>query len=77
MIADAVKRRTKYVSLAFHNNEMVIVHDMGVFTSHFCYSKKQKQGIVVPVTEAAPDAYDAPIALPGPEETTISDEDDI
>ncbi len=34
----------KYISLAAHNNELVIIGDMDAFTAHFCYSKKQRQG---------------------------------
>jgi hypothetical protein len=44
----------KYISLAFHNNELVLISGMDEFASHFCYSKKQRQGAVVDV---APPVY--------------------
>ncbi len=75
--ADAFKGRTKYVSLAFHNSEMVVVHDMGVFTSHFCYTKKQKHGAVMPVAEFAPGVDEGLVVMPEPGDTIILDDDDI
>ncbi len=67
----------KYISLAFHNGELIVVDDMDVFTTNFCYSKKQRQG---PVTIPAPaittaDDDDSPGVPPAPEELDISDED--
>ncbi|AFC99927.1 hypothetical protein Mtc_1171 [Methanocella conradii HZ254] len=36
----------KYISLAIHNNELILISGMEEFASHFCYSKKQRQGVV-------------------------------
>lgn len=67
----------KYISLAFHNSEMIVVDGMDVFTAYFCYSKKQRQGPVsIPVPAAiAADEDEASIVSPVPEEIDIVDED--
>jgi hypothetical protein len=36
----------KYISLAAHNNELIVVKDMDAFTTYFCYSKKQRCGSI-------------------------------
>ncbi len=67
----------KYISLAFHNSELIIVDDMAVFTANFCYSKKQRQG---PVAIPAPaiitsDEDETSSVSPVSEEIDIVDED--
>ncbi len=67
----------KYISLAFHNSELIVVDDMAAFTANFCYSKKQRQG---PVAIPAPaiirsDEDDLPGVSSDPEEIDIADED--
>lgn len=69
----------KYISLAAHNNELIIVNDMGEFTTHFCYSKKQRYGtidVIVPAIENA-DEPETPITGFEIETADIADEDDI
>jgi hypothetical protein len=69
----------KYIFLAAHNNELIIIKDMDAFTAHFCYSKKQRQGkidVVAPVIENTDDtvspAQDYAIDdMPAPEEDDI------
>ena len=71
--------KMKYISLAFHNNEMVIVDDMRVFTTHFCYSKKQRQGpvdIIAPVAVSSDEPEKAIVPLEIVE-AEMADEDDI
>ncbi len=36
-----------YISVAAHNNELVIINNMDTFTAHFCYLIKQKKRQVV------------------------------
>lgn len=36
-----------YISVVPYNRELIVVNDMDVFTSFFCYAKKQKKGLVV------------------------------
>ncbi|WP_174590156.1 hypothetical protein [Methanocella conradii] len=48
----------KYISLAIHNNELILISGMEEFTSHFCYSKKQRQGVVDVAPLAPTIAYD-------------------
>jgi hypothetical protein len=69
----------KYISLAAHNNELIIINDMDAFTTHFCYSKKQRHGAVdIPVPTII-SADDAEIQVPKLEieEAEIMDEDDL
>jgi hypothetical protein len=69
----------KYISLAAHNNELIVVDDMSVFTSHFCYSKKQRQGavdiLVLPAIKA--EDVEKQIAPIEHEDVEIADEDDL
>lgn len=70
----------KYISLAFHNNEMVVVDDMSVFTTHFCYSKKQRQGavdIIVPQAVSDDDTEKHIVPLEIIDDAEMADEDDI
>jgi hypothetical protein len=69
----------KYISLASHNNELVIINGMDAFTAHFCYSKKQRHGridVPAPAIENT-DAVDIPIPQLEIEEVEIADEDDL
>ena len=43
---EEVKNLT-YISLAAHNNELIIINNMDTFTAHFCYAIKQKKRQVV------------------------------
>lgn len=67
----------KYISLAFHNNEMVVVNGMDVFTAHFCYSKKQRQGSVdiIPHAAVSDDSDEKPVIFL--EEIEAVEEDDL
>ena len=69
----------KYISLAIHNNEMVIVEDMRVFATHFCYSNKQNHGpvdiYVSPV--AGEDDAEVPAVPFEAIDADMADEDDI
>jgi len=56
---------------------MIVVNGMDVFTAHFCYSKKQRQGavdIIVPAA-VADNTNETPVIFL--EETEAVDEDDI
>jgi hypothetical protein len=67
----------KYISLAAHNNELIVVNDMAEFAAHFCYSKKQRHGSVdipVPAPENKDDS-DVPIALFEIEDVEVQDDD--
>ncbi len=69
----------KYISLATHNNELIIITGMDAFTAHFCYSKKQRQGkidIPAPAIENT-DAVEIPVPQLEIEETGIADGDDF
>jgi hypothetical protein len=69
----------KYISLAAHNNELIVISDMDAFTTHFCYSKKQRQGkidLLAPVPEKT-DETDSLVPGLEAEELEISDEDDL
>ena len=35
-----------FISVVPYNRELLVIKDMDVFTSFFCYAKKQKKGIV-------------------------------
>jgi len=39
----------KYIALAAHKNELIIITGMDTFTLYFCYSKKQRRGQVLTV----------------------------
>jgi len=69
----------KYISLAAHNNELVVVNDMDAFTTHFCYSKKQRYGAVEILAPTIANADEAEIPAPGLEieEIETTDEDDL
>jgi hypothetical protein len=70
----------KYVSLAAYKNELIIITDMDAFTTHFCYSKKQRQGsvdIIAPVAENAEDAEAPAVEFIIDEPLQVPDEDDI
>ncbi len=69
----------KYISLAAHNNELIIISDMDAFTAHFCYSKKQRQGkidVVAPSIENTDDT-DGPASLYVIDDVPPQEEDDI
>lgn len=36
----------KYISIVPYNRELLVIDDMDVFASFFCYAKKQKKGLV-------------------------------
>lgn len=47
-----------FISVVPYNRELIVINDMDVFTSFFCYAKKQKKGLVpygrpTPATEEA------------------------
>jgi hypothetical protein len=68
----------KYISLAFYKSELIVVQDMDVFTAHFCYSKKQRQGSVdipVPAVIASEDDEDTPDVTPVIEDIEAVDDD--
>ncbi len=69
----------KYVSLAAHNNELIVINDMDAFTAHFCYSKKQRQGKIETPIPAMIGTDDAGITIPPleVEEEEAMDEDDL
>jgi hypothetical protein len=71
--------RMKYISLAAHNNELIIINDMNVFTTHFCYSKKQRHGAIDIAIPTIMSADDDEIQVPklDIEEAEIIDEDDF
>jgi hypothetical protein len=47
----------RYISLAAHNHELIVVNSMSDFTTHFCYSKKQRyDGIMPPLPENTDEA---------------------
>ena len=70
----------KYLSLATHNRELVLITDMEAFAHYFCYSTKQKKGQVLDGRdiEVPEDVEDIKIA-PAYEidEAAVSDDDDI
>jgi hypothetical protein len=35
-----------FISVVPYNRELLVINDMDVFTSFFCYAKKQKKGLV-------------------------------
>jgi hypothetical protein len=35
-----------FISIVPYNRELLVIKDMEVFTSFFCYAKKQKKGLV-------------------------------
>jgi hypothetical protein len=35
-----------FISVVPYNRELIVINDMDVFTSFFCYAKKQKKGLV-------------------------------
>jgi hypothetical protein len=35
-----------FISIVPYNRELLVINDMGVFTSFFCYAKRQKKGLV-------------------------------
>ena len=37
-----------FISIVPYNRELLVIADMDVFTSFFCYAKKQKMGLVPP-----------------------------
>lgn len=51
-----------FISVVPYNRELIVINDMDVFTSFFCYAKKQKKGVV-------PFGRPAPVA----EETDVSE----
>jgi hypothetical protein len=68
-----------YISVAAHNNELIVINNMETFTAHFCYSKKQRQGLVEVVVPVAEDIVEAektvvPFEI---EDTQVPDEDDL
>jgi hypothetical protein len=69
----------KYISLAAHNNELIIITGMDEFTAHFCYSKKQRQGRIDNPAPAIENTDDVEIPIPRLviEEVDTADEDDI
>jgi hypothetical protein len=69
----------KYISLATHNNELIIITGMDAFTAHFCYSKKQRQGKIDIPAPAIINTDDSEIPVPRLEieEVEIADEDDL
>ena len=36
------------LSVIVHNRELVVINDMATFAYYYCYTKKQKPGIIVP-----------------------------
>jgi hypothetical protein len=57
-----------FISVVPYNRELIVINDMDVFTSFFCYAKKQKKGLVAlgrpaPAAEEA-DVTDKPIFEP-------------
>lgn len=69
----------KYISLAAYKNELIVVENMDVFTSRFCYAKRQRQGAVdinVPPVVEAGDADESGVPFE-PEGVEIADEDDL
>jgi hypothetical protein len=69
----------RYISLAAHNNELIVIDDMNAFTTHFCYSKKQRHGAIdipVPAIETADDDG-IPVPRLEIEEVEITDDDDL
>jgi hypothetical protein len=68
-----------YISVAAHNNELIVINNMETFTAHFCYSKKQRQGLVetvVPVAVDVEEVEKTPIVFEI-EETPLHDEDEL
>jgi len=67
----------KYIALAAHKNELIVITDMDTFTLYFCYSKKQRHSQVL--TASTEDLGDAEpsILLNEIEEIEIEDEDDL
>ncbi len=36
------------LSLIIHNRELVVINDMDTFAHYYCYSKKQRPGVIIP-----------------------------
>lgn len=36
------------LSLIIHNRELVVINDMDTFAHYYCYSKKQRPGVIMP-----------------------------
>jgi hypothetical protein len=68
-----------YISVAAHNNELIVINNMETFTAHFCYSKKQRQGLVETVLPVAEDIVEAEksAVVFEIEDTQVPDEDDL
>jgi len=68
----------KYISLAAHNNELIVVKDMDVFTTYFCYSKKQRHGAIdIPVPAPEDDGHDEETFAPNDsDDTEVQEQDD-
>ena len=43
-----------FISVVPYNRELLVIKDMDVFTSFFCYAKRQKKGLV-PISKPAPE----------------------
>ncbi len=41
-----------FISVVPYNRELIVINDMDVFTSFFCYAKRQKKGLA-PVSRPA------------------------
>jgi hypothetical protein len=57
-----------FISVVPYNRELIVINDMDVFTSFFCYAKKQKKGLVpfgrpATVTDGT-DAHEKPLFEP-------------
>ena len=42
-----------FISIVPYNRELLVIKDMDVFASFFCYAKKQKKGLV-PISRPTP-----------------------
>ncbi len=68
----------KYISLAARNNELVLINSMDVFVTHFCYSKKQRYGLIdLPVSHVSADDDEIPVPRLEIEEVEVTDEEDL
>ena len=46
----------KYISIVPYNRELLVINDMDVFTSFFCYAKRQKKGLIPNIRRLPTDA---------------------
>ncbi len=47
-----------FISVVPYNRELIVINDMDVFTSFFCYAKRQKKGLA-PISRPAADEIDS------------------